>query len=79
MSIIRKNRLISINYIFDAFDDRLDSAVNNYNLRTAFWSLLSAIASILIAIFALLLSMGYFPSLEPVEDVGFMMILINLR
>lgn len=73
------NRLISINYIFDAFDDRLDSAVNNYNLRTAFWSLLLAIASILIAIFALLLSMGYFPSLEPVEDVGFMMILINLR
>ena len=73
-----KNRLISINYIFDAFDDRLDSAVNNYNLRTAFWSLLLAVASILIAIFALFLSMGYFPSLVPAEEVGYIMLLANL-
>lgn len=73
-----KTRLKSINFIFDVFDDRLDSSVNNYNLRTAFWSLLLAVASLFIAIIALLLTMGYFPFLQPAENTGLIMILRNL-
>ncbi|AUD62133.1 hypothetical protein BK010_00405 [Tenericutes bacterium MO-XQ] len=72
-----ENRLKSLDYIFDSFDDRLEASVNNSNLRISLWSLFFAIISIVIAIIAIILSMGYLSFLVPNSEVNYVLIAIT--